>query len=176
MLAIREPEPTEVNQGGDPVETPVATPLGLPSGGLEPQISQPPPLESVTTPEADINPESPVTQSPTISIASLSDFSLSDTFDDELPTNPMEETPHEDFYLEDGNVEVLCGSTIFRVHTTILSFHSPVLCRVFSQADLAAAESPNGCPRIRSSDLAKDFTTLLKAVYLPGSVVPPAWD
>ena len=149
VSAIRELEPTEANQG-DPAATLVITSLGLPSRGLEPQIFQPPPLESVTTPEGDTIPESSLTRSP-----------------------PTEEAKDEVFYLEDGNVEVLCERTLFRVHTTIQSFHSPVLCRVFAQTDLVAAESPNGCPCVRLSDRAKDFTTLLNAVYLPGFVALP---
>ena len=56
------------------------------------------------------------TQSPSISIASLSDFTIADTSDDESPTDPTAVTPHDTFYLEDGNVEVLCGNTLFRVH------------------------------------------------------------
>jgi hypothetical protein len=138
----------------------------------------------VIIPETDTTiPTFPITQSPSISIASLSDFTLADTSDGEPPTNtavadaPDDEPPvndptatalHETFYLQDGNVEVLCGNTLFRVHTSILSFHSPALHRMFAQTSLAAAESPNGCPRILSSDTATDFTTLLKMVYLPG--------
>jgi hypothetical protein len=87
-----------------------------------------------------------------------------------LPIDPTTITPHDTFYLEDGNVEVLCGNTLFRVHTSILSFHSPALRRMFSQTGLATAESPNGCPRILSSDPATDFATLLKMIYLPGYV------
>jgi len=45
---------------------------------------------------------------------------------------------------------------------------------MFAPAGLATAESPNGCPRITSSDTATDFTTLLKMIYFPGFVVPPA--
>ena len=67
-------------------------------------------------------------------------------------------------------MEVLCGNTLFRVHTSILSFHSPVLRRMFSPTSLASAESPNDCPRILSSDSATDFATLLKMIYLPGCV------
>ena len=74
------------------------------------------------------------------------------------------------FYLEDGNVEMLCGSTLFRVHTSVLSFRSPTFRQMFTQPSLAAVESPNGCPRILSPDTAKDFATLLKTVYLPGYV------
>ena len=43
---------------------------------------------------------------------------------------------------------------------------------MFTQTNLAAAESPNGCPRILASDTPQEFTTLLKTVYLPGFVSP----
>ena len=125
-------------------------------------------------------PASPATHSPSLSIATLSDFTITDASDDESPINPgvpddrppiddpMATAQHETFYLQDGNVEVLCGNTMFRVHTSILSFHSPALRRMFAQANLDTAESPNGCPRILSSDTATDFATLLKVIYLPG--------
>ena len=110
-----------------------------------------------------------------MSITSLSDFTVADTSDDESPIDPTTVTHHDTFYLEDGNVEVLCGNTLFRVHTSVLSFYSPVLCRMFAQTSLTMADSPNECPRILSSDTATDFTTLLKRVYLPESVVPRAF-
>ena len=166
----------------DPASTPVATSLGLPNRDPEPQ---PLPLESVTAPEEDAIPPSPVTRSPSISIATLSEFTIADTSDDESSINPtipdtsddeplIDPTmlvPHGTFYLEDGNVEVLCGNTLFRVHTTVLSFQSPALRRMFAQTSLATAESPNGCPRILSSDTPKDFATLLKIIYLPEFVI-----
>ena len=74
---------------------------------------------------------------------------------------------------EDGNVEVLCGNMLFHTHTSVLSLHSPVLSWMLAKANLAAAESPNGCPRIPSSDTATDFATLLGVIYLPGYVVLP---
>jgi len=127
------------------------------------------------------------THSPSISIVTLSDFTIadasddetpanatiSDTSDDELPIDSATVTRHETFYLEDGNLEVLCGNTLFRVTANILSFHSPTLRRMFAKTSLETAESPNGCPRILSSDTAADFTTLLKIIYLPGFVAPP---
>ena len=186
IFTIRKSKSTGTNQK-DPAATPVVTSLGLPNRDPEPLAPQSPPLEPVTVPEADTIPASPdtsVTHSPSISISTLSDFTaadvsddespthpaITDTSDEELPTNPTAATPHGTFYLEDGNVEVLCGNTIFRVHTTILSFHSPALRRMFDPTNLAVAESPNGCPRIPSSDTAKDFATLLKMIYFPGSV------
>ena len=133
------------------------------------------------------SPVTPVIQSPSISIATLSDFtiadasddeppigsSITDTSDDELSIGPTAVVPHKTFHLEDGNVEVLCGNTLFRVHTSVLSFHSPTLRRMFNQTNLATADTPNGCPRILSSDTAMDFATLLKMIYFPGFVPLP---
>jgi len=186
VFTTGKPKPTNANQR-DPAATPVATSLGLPNTDPEPQIPQPPPSEPATASEAGKIPESPATpviQSPSISISTLSDFTIADASDDESPTGPTfadtsDDEPlvdptavvrHETFYLDDGNVEVLCGNTLFRVTISTLSFHSPALRRMFAQTSLATAESPNGCPRILSSDTAKDFATLLKMIYLPGFV------
>ena len=182
MFTAGKPKPAGANQK-DPAATPVATSLGLPRGDPEPHSPPPHPLESAATLETDAEiPASPVTQSPSISIASLSDFTIADASDDESPIDttitdasdnepsiePTATAPHETFYLQDGNVEVLCGHTLFRVHPTILSFHSPALRQMFAQTNLDTAASPNGCPHILSSDTATDFTTLLKMIYLPG--------
>jgi hypothetical protein len=88
---------------------------------------------------------------------------------------PLDSTtihPHDTFYLEDGNVEVLCDNILFRVHSSVLSFHSPMLGQMFAKVNLATAESPNGCPRIPSSDAVTDFATLLKIAYLPEYATP----
>jgi hypothetical protein len=154
----------------DPSATPVATSLGLLGVDLEFQTFGTPPLDSVTTPETEPISRSPVTLSPSTSVATLSDFTVADVPDDESAVDLTTITPHSTFNFEDGNVEVLCGKTLFRVHTSILSLHSPALRQMFIQANLAAAESPNGCPRILSSDTASDFATLLKVIYLPGYV------
>ena len=166
VFTTGKPNPTN-SDPKDPAATPVVISLGLPSGGLESQILQPAQLEPDITPEMATIPGSPTPQSPSISIATLSDFTTADTTDDESPLDPTALTPHDTFYLEDGNVEVLCGNTLFRVNTSVLSFNSPVLSRMLAKANLASAESPNGCPRILSSDAAADFVTLLKVIYLP---------
>ena len=166
-------KPTHANEK-DASATPVVTSLGLPNWNPSPQVLPPPSLESITTRGADADSGPPTIQSPSTSIATLSDFTIADISDDETPIDPAVTIPHDTFYLEDGNVEVLCGSTLFRVHTSVLSFHSPTLRQMFAQTTLAAAESPNGCPRILSADTAIDFGMLLKAVYLPGwAVLPP---
>ena len=161
----------------DPAATPVMTSLGIPSGDPGPQVPQPPLFEPIVTPEADMTPGSPLSHShsPSISISTLSDFTVADTSDDESPLDPTTITPHDTFYLEDGNAEVLCSNTLFRVHISVLSFHSPVLGQMLTKANLATAESPDGCPRIMSSDAATDFATLLKVIYLPVYVDVPSY-
>jgi len=159
----------------DPAATPVVTSLGLPNRDPEPQIPDPLRLESVDTSEPNAVPGSPVAQSPSISIANLSDFTTADTSDDEVPVDPTTITPHDTFYFEDGNVEVLCGNTLFRIHTSILSLHSPVLGQTFARSNLAATESPNDFPRVSSSDTVIDFATLLKVIYLPGYATLPLY-
>ena len=164
-----EPKPTAKDER-DPIATPIATSLGLPGEDPQPNIFHRSPPESITTLKTNVVPASPITQSPSISVSSLSDFTIADTSDDESPIDPIAIASHDTFYLEDGNVEVLCGHTLFRVHTSTLSFHSPALRQMFAQASPTSAESPNGCPRILSSDSPSDFTTLLKVIYLPGYV------
>jgi len=174
VLTTRRPRQTGANQRG-PAASPAAAYFGLPNRDVEHQTPQPPPPEPAAVPGADTAPASPVTpsiQSPSISINSLSDFA--DASDDELPIDDTATVPHKTFYFEDGNVEVLCRNTLFRVHTSILSLHSPALRRIFAQSSLATVETPNGCPRLLSSDTVADFTTLLKIIYLPGFVAPPA--
>jgi hypothetical protein len=150
--------------------TPVVISLGPPNIDLKPQLSQPTPPESAATPEAETIPPTPATPSPSISIATLSDFTIVDAPGDESPTDPAAIIPHDTFYLEDGNVEVLCGNTLFRVHSSILSLQSPPLRQMFARTVLTTAGSPNGCPRILSSDTATEFATLLKMIYLIGYV------
>jgi hypothetical protein len=182
VFTTNKPKPTGANQK-DPAATPVATSLGLPNTDIESRIPWSL-LEQVAAPEPDATiPASPIAHSSSISIASLSDFTITDASDDEPPIDttitdtsddefPIDDltnaVPHETFNFEEGNVEVLCRNTLFRVHTSVLSLHSPVLRRMFFRTNLDVADSPNGCPRILSSDTATDFATLLKTIYLPG--------
>jgi len=165
VLRSAKPEIT-LSKSQDPTATPIATSLGLPGVGEQ---SQPLTLPS---PAPDIpsgrSPQSSAPPSPSTSITALSDFTIADSLDDEPILEPETMTPHDTFYLDDGSVEVVCDKTLFRIHAGALSFHSPVLRQMFSPANLTAAESPNGCPRVVSSDPPTDFATLLKAVYLPG--------
>jgi len=83
-------------------------------------------------------------------------------------------TRHETFYLEDGNVEIVCGHTVFRVHSTVVSFSSPNLRNMLSSSTLLNAPMPEGCPRVVFKDSAEDFAVLLKIIYTPGYVPLPS--
>jgi len=83
-----------------------------------------------------------------------------------------EATRHKTFYLEDGNVEIVCGHTIFRAHSPILSFSSSKLRDMFSPSTLLTAPMSEGCPRIVFKDSAQDFAVLLRMIYTPGYISP----
>ena len=181
VFSSSQQKPTSASQK-DTTATPVVASIRLPNGDLEPQNPHSPSPEPPAVLDINSIPASPVTHSPSISVATFSDSTIADSSDDESSANsvvsdtsgdqvPADSTvaaPYETFYLEDGNVEVLCRNALFRVHTSILYFRSPALRPMFAQTNLASAESPNGCPRILSSDTAADFSTLLKVVYLLG--------
>ena len=64
--------------------------------------------------------------SPTLSISTMSDLTPTET-DGDTGENDSEgmATRHETFYLEDGNVEVVCGHTIFRSTPPLSRFPLP---------------------------------------------------
>ena len=118
-----------VSKSLDPAATPVATSLGLPNVGELPQI----PTVPSPTPDrpSDGGTGSSTPLSPSTSISALSDFAIADSLDGEQVVEPGTITPHDTFYLNDGSVEVICGMTLFRVHASTVSFHSPVLRQMF---------------------------------------------
>jgi len=114
--------------------------------------------------------------SPTLSISTLSDLTPTELGEDVEGSSGklMMTARHETFYFEDGNVEIACGHTVFRVHSTTISFSSPKLRDLLSKSALLRAPMPEGCPRIAFTDTAEDFAILLKMIYTPGYVTPPA--
>jgi len=131
-------------------------------------------LRDVVTSGAFTEDRTATVSSPTFSISSLSDLTPTE-FGEGIGEGSDERTPtrHETFYLEDGNVEVVCGHTIFRVHSPIVSFSSPILRDMLSPSTLLNAPMPEGCPRIVFKDSAEDFAVLLNMIYTPGYIRPP---
>ena len=134
--------------------------------------------------EVSTNPPSSAV-SPTLTISTVSDLSPTE-FDEEIghgekqktakvvlrstPEDTPATTHHDTFYFEDGNVEIACGDTIFRVHSSVISFSSPELREILSHKALVDAPTPEGQPRITVSDSVEEFAVLLKMIYTPGSV------
>jgi hypothetical protein len=108
------------------------------------------------------------TSSPTLSISTISDFAPTELGEDIEHDEEEAAARHNTLYFEDGNVEIICADTIFRVHSSILSFSSTKLRDILSQPTLLHAPTPGECPRVTIPDSAEDFGILLKMVYTPG--------
>ena len=164
------------------VETPIAfAPQDLPSItiNIPPSvlhgIESPSVFRNVELPsDASTNDRTTTASSPTLSISTMSDLTPTE-FDDDTGGGDGERitTRHETFYLDDGNVEVMCGHTIFRIHSPVISFSSSKLRDMLSPSTLLNAPTPEGCPRVVFEDSADDFTVLLKMIYTPGHVRHP---
>jgi len=122
----------------------------------------------VSSSETFISTQAVTASPPTSTISTVSDLTPTDLDEDTEVGNERILTRHETFYLEDGNVEIVCEQTVFRVHSPIVSFSSPKLRDVLSPATLLDAPMPEGCPRVTFTDTAEDFAILLKMIYIPG--------
>jgi hypothetical protein len=71
------------------------------------------------------------------------------------------------FYLKDRNVEIVCGCTVFQVHSPIVSFSSKKLRDMLSPSTLLSTPMPEGCPQVAATDSTQDFVVLLKMIYTP---------
>ncbi|KAF9646044.1 hypothetical protein BDM02DRAFT_319686 [Thelephora ganbajun] len=160
------------------VETPVAfAPQDLPAAmigiDIPPSILQdivsPSALHAVeSSPETFIDFPAATVSSPTFSISTVSDLTPTELGEEIEHSEELTPTCHDMFYFEDGNVEIVCGDTVFRVHSTVVSFSSPKLRDILSQPALLRAPTPEGPPRIAISDSAEDFGILLEMIYTPG--------
>ena len=160
------------------VETPVYfTPQGLPTTI---NIDIPSPIlhaietssvlyDAEHSPDALTDDRVGTVSSPTLSISTISDLAPTE-FDEDIGEGSSGRVPtrHETFYLEDGNIEVLCEDTIFRIHSPIVSFSSPNLRDMLSSSTLLSALVTEGCLRVTFKDSADDFAVLLKMIYTPG--------
>ena len=159
------------------VETPIAfVPQDLPAAAINIQIPSsilqdiepPSPLHVMeSTFETFINVPAGTTSSPTLSVSTVSDLTPTE-FGEEEHSEEQGTTHHDPFYFEDGNVEIVCGSTLFRVHPTVMSLSSSKLRDILSPSALLHAPTPEGRPRITISETAEDFGFLLKMIYTPG--------
>ena len=148
--------------------------IRLPSSILQ-DIDFPSVLHDVeSSPETFVDIPAGTISSPTLSISTISDLTPTE-LGEEIEHRGEEEDPegqtstrHDTFYFEDGNVEIVCGHTLFRVHSTVISFSSSKLRDILSPPALLHAPTPEGRPRIIISESVKDFGILLKMIYTPG--------
>ena len=70
---------------------------------------------------------------------------------------------HPTLYMDDGNVILECGKTLFRVHRTVLSKHSPVF------RELLAPERDHnllrGCTFVQLDDDKAGLEVVLESLY-----------
>ena len=153
-----------------PQDLPIPTMnIGISSSALQSAMSPSVLDDTESSPGTFVGPPAGTPSSPTLSISTISDLTPTELGDDtgEGSSEQMI-VRHETFYFEDGNVEIISGGTIFRVHSTIVSFSSPKLRDILSRSALIHAPTPEGPPRITITDSAVDFTALLKMIYMPG--------
>ena len=173
-----EEEDTIADEVPAEIETPVAfTPRTLPTidADIPPSILQgiEPPLFSHdvgSSSEPFVNIPTTAVSSPTLSISTVSDWTPTELGDGTEYSEEQTTTRHDTFYFKDGNMEIACGDTVFRVHSTVVSFSSPKLRDILSSPTLLNSPTPEGCPRIVLTDSPEDFSVLLKMVYTPGYV------
>ena len=165
------------------VETPVAfIPRDLPAATINIQIP-PPILQDIEPPspshdvdsssETFIDVPAGTTSSPTLTITTVSDLTPTELSEEIKHNEEQVAARHDTFYFEDGNVEIVCGLTLFRVHSTIISFSSSKLRDILSPPALLHAPTPEGRPRITISESAEDFGILLKMIYTSGESFLP---
>ena len=78
---------------------------------------------------------------------------------------------HDQFYLSEGNILIVCEDTLFRVHMDLLRLNSPVFREKLSPQNLTRAGQVRGYPCLYLPDSQSDFTILLKVIYNTGLAI-----
>ena len=178
VVAVEAPAEVETPVAFTPQDLPITIDIGIPASILRGIEYPTAPHDTGSPSDTSTNDRVIAASSPTLTISTISDLTPTELDDsDDIGEDNLGRIPtytrHETFYLEDGNVEVVCGHTIFQIHSPIISFSSSKLRDVFSPSALLSAPIPEGCPRITSHDSPEDFAVLLKMIYTPGFDLPP---
>jgi len=72
---------------------------------------------------------------------------------------------HPTLYYDDGNLILSCGSTLFRVHRSVLSKHSPVFRTLFERDEDTKTETLRGCLHVALDDTKEEIEALLNVIY-----------
>ena len=169
-------ENAAVTETSAEVETPIAfVPRDLPVAAIDIGIPSSILHDMEHSSETFTNTPAIGISSPTFSISTVSDLTPTELGEESEYGREQMATRHDTFYFEDGNVEIVCGDTVFRVHSTVVSFSSSKLRNMLSPTTLLNTPRPEGCPRVVFEDSAEDIAVLLKMIYTPGCV-PPLLD
>ena len=69
------------------------------------------------------------------------------------------------FWFDDGNVVLQGSATQFRVHRSVLSYHSPIMNDCFQSAQPQDEPTIEGCPLIHLQDSEKDISNMCSLLY-----------
>jgi BTB/POZ domain len=70
---------------------------------------------------------------------------------------------HPSLYFDDGNVILKCGKTLFRVHRSLLSKHSPVFAELLDTN--RNKKTLRGCMLLKVEDDQDDIEAILRIIY-----------
>lgn len=79
----------------------------------------------------------------------------------DLPT--VERSPT--FWFDDGNIVLQTSNTLFRVHKSVLKFHSTVFSDMFTVPQPDDQPTVDGCPVVELTDEDEDWDSLLSILY-----------
>ncbi|KAG2028754.1 hypothetical protein BDR03DRAFT_816878, partial [Suillus americanus] len=83
---------------------------------------------------------------------------------------------HDSLYLFDGNIVLTAptksgGTTVFRVHQSMLSNHSPIFANMLKSAVTDEVQMYDGIRLVRLTDDAEEIESLFKLMYIPPLVL-----
>ncbi|KAG2130314.1 uncharacterized protein EDB93DRAFT_1094950 [Suillus bovinus] len=83
---------------------------------------------------------------------------------------------HDSLYLFDGNIILMAptkagGTTLFRVHQSILSNHSPIFANMLKSSISDEGQMYDGIRLVRLTDDAEEIESLFKLIYIPSPLI-----
>lgn len=80
-----------------------------------------------------------------------------------------------DWYIDDGNIVLMCRSpekiVYFRIHKSTLSRHSPIFKHMFEVPSPADAEQSDGVPFVELFDNVEHLRDFIRIIHTLGSVI-----
>ncbi|KAJ7910693.1 hypothetical protein B0H13DRAFT_2329077 [Mycena leptocephala] len=87
--------------------------------------------------------------------------------DVDVSNEPTEPQRVQELWLEDGNIVIQAGISLYRVYRGVLATHSSVFKDMLSFPQPPDSELVEGCPTVRLLDSDREVTPFLKALFDP---------